>query len=343
MGKYTNKLNAKLKKAHSDYERKLVRTYFTAPEYRNVEMAEEIGKFIHQGKAFHQFPYFKQIATFWQVFYRSYSATRKHHTRYELFTSDYMLMNLFIGISITIGHFVKGLISLPLSLLLKSRNDTHFQKHIGRLINDYATFLHKVPFFNYPYVSKIRPLWSAFWSSPNKTFNDVLSLIIVTIELIGRKAVCLPIAWFYNQPQNKEADRIHLLVKTRKSPAQIKNTDKSIKVVGKILTKKNANGIKHQYAHVTVPRYVAFQRAIEKLVKNHVKIKKIAGQDRIQCKLVIDSQDVRKIDKKQILYTYQNHLNNKKYVELDVTTDKLNNTLNKLEKNNIKINMMHDF
>lgn len=336
MGKFTEKFNEELKESQKGYERALLQTYFTAPEWRNVEMSEELGKFLSKGNAFYRFPFFKQIITFWSVFHHSYQAAKKYHTHRELWLSEYMVMNIFIGVSTTLGFAALGALSLLLSPFMQAKNETLFQKHVAEMVNDYAKFIHTVPFYNYPYGEKFNPMWQAFKNSQNRSLTDYATFFTATMEILVRSVLSAPVAWWYNQPQNQAAERIHLLVKTQDVDT-LKNMDPTIEIIGKPQLNNQ-----HHYAHITVPRYEAFSIAVNQLIENNIKIQKIAGQDRIQFKVLAKEQDFVKSNS-DLLYTYNNHLNKKHFMMVDVPTRQLHSTVKLFEENNVNIKLMHDF
>lgn len=341
MGKYTNSLNNDLIKQHPDYKRLMLQTYLTAPEWRNVEMAEELGEFIQKGNAFYQYPYFKQVATFWRIFAESYRVAKQHHTHRELLTSEYMVMDLFIGVFTTVGFVGLGALSSCLFLLMKKQNQSALQTHVGKLVSDYAEFIHQIPFYNFPYMSKVKPLWRAFYDTPGKSFADYVTFTTAVGQLIARALVSKPIAWWYNQPQNQAAGKIHLLVKGKVTATKLQQIDKEIKLVKSFKKEPNKKN-QPQYAHITIPRYEAFAKVINQLVESKIRIKKIASQECIQFKVQETGTELP-LGKYRTLYSYQNHVDNKKTHMLDVPVGQLDKTVKSLKEDGLTLKLMHDF
>lgn len=339
MGKYTEALNQNTKQKYTDYERQLYQTYLTVPEWRNVEMAQELGVFLKEGHAFYRFPFFRQLFGLWAIFINSYRVARRHHTASELIFSEYMLMNIFISAFTTASFILKGILSLLLYPVFTRKNKTVFQDSIADLVTEYANFLQHTPFYYFNYLAKLSIVYNAFSLSPNKTMADVVSLCVVTIELLCRHAISAPIAWWYSQPQNAAADRIHLLIKADDALLDVKKIDKGIKIIEQWQKTDSLN--QNQYYHITVPRYAAFQKIVTKLVRNNIKFKKIAGQDKIQFKIEVTND--KPLERYDVLYAYRNYINNKKIVEIDVTTKEFNQTVRNLRKDRIRIRNMHDF
>lgn len=321
------------------YHRDLMQTYLTAPEWRNVEMAQEYAAFLKEGKPFYQFPYFKQIQTFWQVFADSYKAARQQHGFVEVVTSEYMMMNLFIGISSTLEFLSKGLISLPFSWI-KGESQTIVQQRMGEMMEEYAQFIEHTPFYNFSYFKQIKPLWEAFMhSQTERTFTDFLTVFTGTLELIARGIISAPVGWVYNAPENQESETIQLLV--RDVEDDIEEVDERIKV-------KKAFG-DSGYKLLEIPRYRPFGDIVEKLsASDEISMVKIAGQELIQVKVALEShlkdQILKDLKGCRVLYDYPNGLDPKrKYVELEVDVEVLSKVIPALKARGADIAYVHDF
>ncbi|GEM_PF-191140 len=102
-----------------DYFRPGLQTYLTAPEWQNVRVSQSYGEFIEH-TPFYDFPYFSELANFWGVFAKSWTAARRDYSFWEVASSEYTMMNLFIGVMMTAEYSLKGLVSLPFSWLYGS-------------------------------------------------------------------------------------------------------------------------------------------------------------------------------------------------------------------------------
>lgn len=337
MGRFSSAFNEQLAAKHPDYSRYQYQSFLTAPEWRNVEMAQEMAAFLKAGQPIYRYPYFSQIFTLWKVFFHSIKAANKHNSLKDIIFSEYTLMNMFICCFTTVGFLAKGCLSLVLWPIFKKANHTPFQAHVAKLVEEYASFIHKTPFFNYPYSSALKTLWHNFRASPNKSLADYITFMVASIELITRTIIAAPIAYWYNQPQNQEADRLSFLIKTREHPAILFKNNNIIIVE---CISKQINGNTSFYAHVTVPRYEGFLPSIQDLLKQ-AKIIKIAGCDNIQCKLGSNDPDVPK--QQQVLYQYQNSISQNSTTMLDVKVKDLKDTLQECKKQNLTVKYLHDF
>lgn len=98
-----------------------VNTYLTGPEWQNVRSAKRYSAFIEH-TPFYSFPYFTEIATFWRVYANSWKAAREHYCFWEVATSEYTMMNTFIGVMNTLEYTVKGIISAPIRWYFTQEN-----------------------------------------------------------------------------------------------------------------------------------------------------------------------------------------------------------------------------
>jgi hypothetical protein len=101
-----------------DYQRDPIHTFLSSPEWQNVIAANEYAKFIRH-TPFYEFPYMKSVASYWSVFFNSWNAAREKHSFWTVLSSDYTLMNVFVGVFMTVEYSLKALISLPIRLLMQ--------------------------------------------------------------------------------------------------------------------------------------------------------------------------------------------------------------------------------
>lgn len=221
MGRFSDIVSKLFADQDENYQRNQMQTYMIAPEWRNVDMANEFAQFTAtQKRPFYQFPYFYQVLDFWKIVKNSVKAAREQGTPWRtLLLSDVFVMDVFVGTFTTVEYLTKGLLSLPargLAYLFGHRqNNTPTQQVLGNFFSDYAAFIHHTPFYNYAYTHWVKSLWSAFLNGPERSLDDVFSLLYFTVELPLRALIASPIAWFYNQDSNKALETIDVLIKKR--------------------------------------------------------------------------------------------------------------------------------
>lgn len=106
-----------------DYKRDLAQTYLSSPEWLNVDVAQEYGMFIEH-TPFYEFPYFKSIAAYWDVFKKSWHAAAQKNGILKTTLSPYTLMNSFIGATMTLEYAAKGIISAPVRWLYSGQESS---------------------------------------------------------------------------------------------------------------------------------------------------------------------------------------------------------------------------
>lgn len=111
-------ISQNLKHGDPEYERPLIKTYLGSNEWFNVDVSQEYGNFINK-TPFYEFPYFKSIAVYWKIFFNSWKLAAKKGGNFNVLKSDHTLMNIFIGVTMTVEYAAKGLLSLPVSILFK--------------------------------------------------------------------------------------------------------------------------------------------------------------------------------------------------------------------------------
>lgn len=118
----------------SEGSRKQMQTFLTSVEWHSVRTAKEYASFIEH-TPFYMYPYFRHICNFWKLFRQSWSESRRYHSRWEIISSDYFLMNTFIAMFHTVEFTAKGLISLPIAAFYQ--DESHLEAEtIRALVHD---------------------------------------------------------------------------------------------------------------------------------------------------------------------------------------------------------------
>lgn len=97
------------------YERPLNQTYQTVPEWLLVDITKEYANYMHH-TPWYVFPYFKALGVFWRAFYLSSKYTYKYCGFGGVF-SPYTIMNLFIGIVMTIIFIILWILAILPSMM----------------------------------------------------------------------------------------------------------------------------------------------------------------------------------------------------------------------------------
>ncbi|MGE0206919.1 MAG: methyltransferase domain-containing protein [Candidatus Babeliales bacterium] len=113
-------------KENPDYVRENISTYLTTPEWYNVDISQEYGKFIEK-IPFYEFPYMQSITSYWDLFAKSFKTAQKKNGTLSVITSPYTLMNLFIGCTMSVEYTAKSLLSLPIRALYSGQEPATIQ------------------------------------------------------------------------------------------------------------------------------------------------------------------------------------------------------------------------
>lgn len=377
MGDYINELDRRIQLTDEKrYRREQYQSFMTGPEWRNVEMAEEFAQLLRENKSMFHFPYFRQIIDLWKVVYNSYSAARKYNSISTVLFSEYMLMDLFVATFTTMEFIPKGIISLLLYPFLSKENTSPVQNHLAEYFEQYAVHLQTIPFYDHPYDAIQTDLTAKYQQCDNKSWVDWFSWKVVSWELWARKWLSKPLSYWYHQEDNTTAPSTDILVKF--DAQNIDNPEDAKQLFTEYLTelskehavslvdaqlyakdapKTNTMGQTYTsvYARLNTPRYVDFQLAVRALAEKGIHVRKIAGQDRVQVKCIIDTDSDEKLSAKKdvlkqtkkvdALYSYGDHIHaNRQICLFDVPVKNLHKTLDRLEQQaDVKVSFIHNF
>lgn len=110
-------------KNNSGYQRDIAQTYLTSPEWHNVDVSQEYASFIEH-TPFYEFPYMKSIQSYWDVFGKSFIAAKKRKGFFATAFSPYTLMNVFVGVTMSLEYSAKSVMSLPIRALYQGSEDS---------------------------------------------------------------------------------------------------------------------------------------------------------------------------------------------------------------------------
>lgn len=377
MGKYTDDLNQKLVETEkSRYLRHEYQSFMTGPEWRNVEMAQELAAFLAEGRSMFQFPYFRQIFGLWRIVYQSYAAARKHNSISEIMFSEYMMMDIFVGFFTTMEYAPKGFMSMLLSPFLKAENKTDMQNALAGSFKKYGNDLETIPFYDQKYDQTRTELAAAYEQAKGKTWGDWFSWNFVSKELFARFWISKPLHAWYHSETNLVPPTTDVLVKfnvtNTRDPKQAEaafreklaaiQKDAKVEVVKKhthehVYVKDHKPGKSYTsvYALLQAPRYRAFQQSVKVLGENGIQVRKIAGQDRVQVKCLIEAnspaalqqrqEELTKVKDVKPLYTYGDSIHKgRQFCLFDVPAKNLHKTVTELNAQpDVKVNFIHNF
>lgn len=314
------------------YVRAQTKTYLTGPEWQNVRAAQQYAQFVEHQPAY-RYPYFAEVGNFWKVFGKSWGAAQRDHSFSEVAFSEYNLMNLFVGTTMTLEYGAKGILALPVDMLdrrtvEKQREGAELERL--RSLKSYSQSIEHTPFYQYPYFSDIKSYWKEYAKDPG--LKNTLAGAGMTVEYTLKGLIAMPLAWMYGSGDLKEAETIHLLIDDPHDLAA--GVDGRLKVIE----------VQANVKHIEVPRYFVFKEIMHKLAHTKgIECLNIAGQDKIQIDLKMnrESQLVEGCHKLYDIPIATDQLH--AYVACEVNVTHLLKVIRELERQGTEITLIHDF
>lgn len=138
------------------YSREESPTYLTLPEWYIVYSTEEYASFIGKNPP-SRFPYLGSMRQYWTSYARMCGITKGAYP----FDPGVHLMLGVIGLSFSIENAVKGLYESTLGRVTEwiASHDTEEDAFASRTAQEYGTFMHTVPWYEFPFASKLAALW----------------------------------------------------------------------------------------------------------------------------------------------------------------------------------------
>ncbi len=221
--------------------------------------------------------------------------------------------------------------------------------HNVRLTQGYCNFIDNQPFYQFPWFSEIKNMWSVFresWKVARRhaslktvLFSDctLMNLFITsftTLEYAIKGAISLPLSWVYTSESIEDARRLHLLVKTDINLTQF---DPRIHIE-KEYPDSNLK-------HITLPRYMEMFHLLLKLSDKSLTYVDIAGQKTIQVDLNVEKNQefILPVGCEKLYEIPATADPLHVYLSLAVEVEHLNAALAFFIKNEIPIAYIHDF
>jgi hypothetical protein len=255
------------------YARPEDQTYLTLPEWYIVYSADEYAAFIAHSPP-SQFPYFGAIGQFWSSYYDVCAVTRERYA----FNSGYHLSLAVIGTSFTAEYIVKGIYENTIGRLSEwtSTSDLTEEDVYARMVAaEYGTFLHTIPWYEFPFGQKLGELWSgtAMWGpNPFRKWERKLAL---SAEY-GTKALY---GWAIKKGTQGvyAAEDLEIQAWAEGVSNDLVDREPDLKVVKEVAPRT---------AIVSLPRYEAFTKIVPRLARQGLRFGDIAGNDDILITLI---------------------------------------------------------
>jgi len=327
-GKDCDALERTLRLTQPGYERAPSQTYLTTLEWHLVHSAKEYGDFVEK-KPMERFFYFSHIGVLWKAFFDSCRDALKVAKVAKVASSEYMLMNLFMLCSTSVELAAKGLFSMPLRLCKTHSNQV--TRAYADSAKEYAEFIKTIPFYEFGYFQKIRTMLSAFYQSKEKSLSTLYLTALAVGEFAFKGILSIPLNAMY---KGTESGTITVIVSDPQSRCS-DALDRRIEVLKRV----------DQYAAIQIPRYLQCVDILEKLSDAGLQIERIAGQKRVQVKVLVSkSQRVDAISGCKALSSIAIPSEpSQHFVRLDVAVEKLSSVIQELHARGATISYIHDF
>ena len=248
------------------YRREEASTYLTLPEWYIVYNTDEYARALTTRPP-SAFPYVGSITQYWRYYGSACAATKGVYP----FSGGNHLMLAVIGSSFSIEYALKGLYENTVGRFSEwiSGYDTPEDAFARTTAAEYGTFMHTVPWYEFPFAQKVKALWTTTPSSGPHLFRKWERRATLTMEY-GVKAAY---GWIIGGGSHATYGQEALTIRAR-----IQHAAPEVFADGVVKKVKDfANGA----AIVAIPRYEAFTGRALLMIQQGVRFVDIAGNDEI--------------------------------------------------------------
>jgi hypothetical protein len=241
-------------------------TYLTLPEWFIVFSADEYAAFIARQPP-SRFPYIRSIRQYWGYYSSACAVTKGAYP----FDTGYHVMLGVIGASFSVENVLKAAYENVFGRLMEwlSSTDTAEDAFARRLAREYGTFMHTVPWYEFPFGSKLLALWSETPLGGPHLLRKLERRVVLTAEL-GAKAVYGGIIGLASGAAY-EGEELRIHARIDNAPAWIFSDTR--------VRRREQIGPGEYF--VTLPRYEEFTKTVMALTGKGVRFLDIAGNDEI--------------------------------------------------------------
>ena len=247
------------------YRREEASTFLTLPEWYIVYNTEEYARFIGAERP-SAFPYVGSIRQYWRYYGGACAATKG---TYQFSWGNHVMLAV-IGSSFTIEYIIKGLYENSIGRLAEwAGRDTPEDAFAHKTAVEYGTFMHTVPWYEFPFYTKLKQLWSSTPLGGPRQVRKWERKLALTAEYGAKGIYGWIIGLASGATYGAEDLRIHAWVENASDDIFGDGVIKKVKQLGP-----------RAYI-VTIPRYEAFTTRTLTLISQGVRFVDIAGNDDI--------------------------------------------------------------
>lgn len=248
------------------YRREEASTFLTLPEWYIVYNTDEYATALAT-RAPSAFPYVGSIRQYWRYYGGACAATKGVYP----FSGGNHLMLAVIGSSFSLEYAIKGLYENTAGRLTEwiSGHDTPEDTYAQQTAAEYGTFMHTVPWYEFPFLQKIKTLWTSTPALGPHMFRKWERRAMLTAEYAIKAAY----GWLIGLSSEATYGEVDLTI-----GARLANTTPEVFADG-IVTR--IAGTPNGDALVRMPRYEAFTGRVLTLLEGGTRFVDIAGNDEI--------------------------------------------------------------
>jgi SAM-dependent methyltransferase len=322
------------------YRRDEAKTWATTVEWADVDLATSFAEFLKEHPS-QDFPYFEAAQLYWSLLSASKEAAGG--------VDAYKSMNMFVAGMGSLKNVFAGFTALPSKADEPRPLPDPLSPVKQQTIDDagrYAEFIHVTPWYEYPWTEQTKDLWSTYAESRNagtKQSGDLSTVLKKTAGNAGKAAVASPMAAFFSQPDNHQAETLGVIV--RANSQQLGTAMKDFE--GKTGQTIDVAGSNSDYHLLQIPRYVPFTEALVDLARSGAQIQEISGNSRIQLHVRVPADRANLIETDipgaTAKFTYQMPGSESTEVGYEVQVGELARTLAAIDAQNFEVVRFHDF
>jgi hypothetical protein len=260
------------------YLREPANSYFSFPEWYIVYSFEDFGRFLdnHSESAF---PYVSQIAGFW----RSYCEANRVAGAFPGKFAQTKFNLYIIGLSFSFEYAVKGIYENTIGRLtewLRGPTPSPEDVYARAVLQDYAHFLHEIPWYRFPFGEKLAGLWQSTPLASNSAARSIERKLSLSAEYAIKQGYANLITRGLAATSEPAPLQIMFVVKGDITATLAK--EPALRLVSRL---------PGDLTLLEAPRYERFTELLKRLAANRVEIVEIAGNRRILVS-VIAPEDV---------------------------------------------------
>lgn len=247
------------------YRREEASTFLTLPEWYIVYNSDEYARAL-QSRPPSAFPYIGSVRQYWRYYGAACEATRGVYP----FSAGNHLMLAVIGSSFSIEYALKAVYENTAGRLSEwiGGHDTPEDLFARQTAAEYGTFMHTVPWYEFPFAAKIGALWASTPATGPHMFRKWERRGALTAEYGVKAAYGWLIGLSSGAAYGEEDLTVH---------ARIENVSAHALIDGVTKVRAAPDG----GAIVAIPRYEAFTGRVLTMLQQGIRFVDIAGNDEI--------------------------------------------------------------